>query len=530
MSEGRAPGTWQGTAAAWLLVAALTLMLLTPLIKAWGVAVDLGHGWAAPLLIAYLYWERYDERPGPVVRASVGAPWWAAAIFLGGLLVVLRLVVTPFPLWAAVMWLYVGVLVTLALGAAGLIGGWAAVRWVGGPLVIMAGALPWPYQIDAWLVQPLRVALATIAADLINLTGQPALSSGTTVQFAAGWVGVDEACGGIRSLQASVMMALFFGEWLRLSVGRRVSLVAVGLGAALLGNFLRILFLAWRATVSEAAVQSAHDLAGWLALAVSLALTGFFGWWWARAKGADEATVAKARAPRVAGAAWSGGVGRALAGLGVGLLVVEAGNFAWYHLGERRRAAVPQWTVQFPSAHWSYRNVPLPEASREMLRPDLYAAGTWRAGEREAGAYYVEWHRGQAARFLPVHHNPTVCLPLAGCELIEPLEMVQVKWAGGEIPFQTYLFRRASERFVVAFAVWDPSAGAPLGQNTSTKSRWEWLRRQWRDVAEARENQPGQLLTVTLMGAKTAGEMQTLIAPLIVRADPNASGRGDEKR
>jgi hypothetical protein len=35
---------------------------------------------------------------------------------------------------------------------------------------------------------------------------------------------------------------------------------------------------------------------------------------------------------------------------------------------------------------------------------------------------------------------------------------------------------------------------------------------------------------VTLMGAKTAGEIQTLIAPLIVRADPRASGRGDEKR
>ena len=37
---------------------------------------------------------------------------------------------------------------------------------------------------------------------------------GTSVRLGNGWVGVDDACGGIRSLQACVMIGLFFGEWM----------------------------------------------------------------------------------------------------------------------------------------------------------------------------------------------------------------------------------------------------------------------------------------------------------------------------
>jgi hypothetical protein len=203
----------------------------------------------------------------------------------------------------------------------------------------------------------------------------------------------------------------------------------------------------------------------------------------------------------------------------VTLVAIEVGNYFWYAHGAAKRTSVPQWTVRLPSGHWSFKNSPLLDASREILRPDFYAAGTWQAGrDREAGAYYVEWHHGQSARFVPVWHNPTVCLPYSGCELVDSLGEFSVKWSGGEIPLQSYLFRRGSERFVVAFAVWDPLRGGPLVRPVATKTRWEWFKNQWLDVAEARKDQPGQLLAVMLMGPDDTRDLKVLIESLIVPA------------
>ncbi|WP_438481451.1 exosortase/archaeosortase family protein [Oleiharenicola lentus] len=494
----------------WFFAVAVVAALLMPLMKAWGMATDLGHGWGAPLLIAYLYWERWDERPTVAVNARASAIWWTSAATILCLLVPLRLWVTPFPLWPALVLIYVGCVASLVMAGAYLVGGLRGVRWIGGPLLILAGTIPWPQQIDQGIIQPLRGGLAEIAAELINLTGHPAIASGTTVRFGAGWVGVDEACGGIRSLQASVMMALFFGEWLRLKWQRRIALVVVGIGAALAGNFLRILFLAWRATAGEEAVQNAHDLAGWLALGLSLVLVGVCAWRWSKTHAVEKVTLSQRVVSPIANS-----VARWCVVVTAGLLLIELTNFIWYQRGSAARSDVPQWTIRLPSAHRTFKDVPLPDVSRDILRPDFYAAGTWtQLRDREAGAYYVEWRRGQTARFVPVLHNPAVCLPYVGCELVEALGEIRVPWSGGEIPFQTFLFRRGSERFVVAFVVWDPLRGQPLTR-PAIQSRLDWLKMQWSDVTEARKDQPGQMVAVLLTGSTNTVELKALIQDLV---------------
>jgi hypothetical protein len=52
-------------------------------------------------------------------------------------------------------------------------------------------------------------------------------------------LGIDEACSGVRSLQATLMVSLFLGEIHRLKIGARVALVAIGFGAAFLTNIGR---------------------------------------------------------------------------------------------------------------------------------------------------------------------------------------------------------------------------------------------------------------------------------------------------
>lgn len=475
--------------------ALLAALALLPLAEVWRQSPDLRHGWAAALLAAYLWWERWAERPVAVGRNGLTARWWLLAVALGVAALPLRLLLTPFPLWTMVVWAYVAVCLGAMAAAMWLRSGWAGVRWLLAPCVILLSALPWPSFFEQSAILPLREGMAALSAEISNLLGRPALAGGTSVRLATGWVGIDEACGGIRSLQACVMIALFFGEWFRFGWKRRLALLAGGVGAALLGNFSRVLFLSLRASGGgAAAVDGAHDVAGWVALVGSLSLTALLAWRWAGWRWPAMTPAAARPTPTTASPA--GAWLAAVAGL---LVLNEAGARWWFAGGSAERPPVPQWRVALPEEHWSFVREPLGEYAAEMLRPDHYAAGRWQeARDVDAAAYYIEWRHGQAARFLPFAHNPTVCLPLAGCELEESLGEIAVRLPGLTIPFHAYRFRRAGDELWVAFTIWDPSRGRRFDSPESGGGRWRSWSGRWREVRERREHQPAQLFTLAV--------------------------------
>jgi exosortase len=464
------------------------------------------------MLIGYLYWERWADRPVIRPQSRLGWTWWLAAALLAAVALPFQLLLAPYPLWAALVWGYTALIIGAALAAAGRLSGAPGVRWLGGPLIILAGAVPWLTQIDQRVILPLRVAIAGVAAEVCDLLGRPALALGTTVRLGTGWVGVDEACGGIRSLQAAVMVSLFFGEWFRFSWLRRAVLVAVGMAAALLGNFCRVIFLSLEAVRGTDAFHGVHDAAGWFALVFSLALTGGAAWYWARTRVAASAAPAQ-RPPE-------GDVRPVSIWLCVvfGLFLLEAACVqAWYARGEAGNAARPHWTASLPAGLWNFRPSPLAEASREILRPDSYAAGSWQEGDDlRLSAYYVEWRKGTIARTIPFLHNPTICLPYSGCELVRPLGVIPIHWVGGVIPFHAYIFRREGEELVVAFSVWDTARNIPLERRSDSRKWIDWFQFQWKEVREAHRDQPAQLLSIAISGKgaqdRLVPELQALIA------------------
>lgn len=497
-----------------LAIGGLIALWLLPVSVAWKYSPDLGHAWAVPLLMAYLWWERWGERP-VAGGGGVSRRWWLPAVGAIALELPLRLLLTPYPLWPMLLFGYTLLFVAIALAGAWLLAGRAGLRWVAGPLVLLFSVLPVPSLVENAIVLPLRTAWAALAAEISNLLGLPALAYGTSVRLGSGWVGIDEACGGIRSLQACVMIALFFGEWYRFGWKRRAALLGAGVGSALLGNFGRVLFLSLRAGAGVVAVKQAHDVAGWVAMAASLVLTGWLACRWGgyrfpQMRRRDEVPQAGSRMTEPV--VW-------FAVLAICFGASDLGTRFWFaHGAHLRRAEIPQWTAAFPTQHWSYRPAPaLDEAAEAMLRPDLYVAGTWRAeGNIPVAAYYIEWKRGQVARSVPFLHNPTVCLPLAGCEFAGQLDPIEVPGPGGDIPFHAYKFRRAGEEILVAFTIWDPSRGRPLRQPGEFHSWLEWWSAQWAEVREARQNQPAQLLTITVPWSEGASKLaQTLLKQLV---------------
>ena len=93
---------------------------------------------------------------------------------------------------------------------------------------------------------------------------------GNIIGLRAGLVGLDEACSGIRSLQAVLMLMLFFGELYRASLQHRYALVIVGALIAFAGNAVRTISLAMLAAkhgIESIAVW--HDPIGYALMTAS---------------------------------------------------------------------------------------------------------------------------------------------------------------------------------------------------------------------------------------------------------------------
>lgn len=500
----------------WITAAALGVGLGgAVLVAAWDTSSDLGHAWAAPLLMAYLWWERWDERPG---GNPAGAPQgWLPWVLVVGLIVLalpLRLLLTPYPIWPGALLVYLGLLVGFALWVAWRYGGPHAMRWVGGPLLVLPGVIPWPGLLDRLAILPLRSGIAHLVTECSNALGQPAIAAGTTIRLAQDWVGIDQACGGIRSLQACVMAALFFGEWQRLGLGRRLGLLGVGIGAALIGNLGRVGFLAWCASGPTGRLDQWHDPAGWTALTFSLVITGWIGVRWGRTHGNPTPNTKLNPAPRTP---WPQPA-RSLVVALIALVGIEVGTRWWYAQGAQSTdSPAPLWTVRLPINSPAYRPQILDQAALDMLNPHRYVGGSWvQADGVRRASNYIEWHTGQAARHVPFLHNPTICLPSAGAELVESWGRLDITIGTTTVPFETYHFRALGEDLVVAFTIWDPARGEPLARTHHEDGWLGWWRMQWRDVAEARQHQPAQLFSLSVQGLENRENLATELSLLIV--------------
>lgn len=505
----------------WIPALGLAALLLMPLAQVWRLGPDLGHGWAAPILIAYLWWERWDQRPG--LRAVASPSWWARSFWMVAILLALplRLLLAPYPIWSGTVIPYTGLLLGSALIFAGGLAGWAGVKWVGGPCLVLLAALPWPGRFEHMLIMPVREGIAALVAEISNWAGYPAMAAGTSVRLTNQWVGIDEACGGIRSLQSTVMIALFFGEWLRLPWRRRVGLVFAAIAAAVLGNLGRVLVLTWCAYHGQLARW--HDAAGWAALGFSWVVTGALAWIWRVRATVPHAGAASRAEARSAGVfVPRGWMGWALT-LTVALAAIEVGTRWWFSREAAQPVARARWTVQLPETNPTLRREPLTDYARGKLMPDQFLSVAWIGSDQlRYNANYIVWEKGLVARWVPFEHSPTVCMPFAGCELVEELGVIDVRWAQGIIPFKVYIFRRMNEDLTVAFTIWDPLRGQPLREGDSIRGDQGWMEK-WREVREARLDQPGQMLSFAINGRQDSARLQAALEKII-----GPDGRRDE--
>ena len=554
----------------------------------WAVNPQYSYGWAVPFLCGYLLWRKAEKRKSETLRSgnaeiqdvfSVSAFQRFSVCLLCLLYLPTRLIQEANPEWRLVSWaLAIEVIgltllvVRLALGVAPLHGELAA-RPFGAPFQLSAFrfsdfvfpvcfflvAVPWPTFIEGPVTQGLMRANIGATIELLGALGIPAVQHGNVIEISTGIVGVDDACSGIRSFQAALMISLFLGELYALSARRRVLCVFAGFALAFGFNVGRTLLLTWVASAKGVgAVASWHDPAG-----VTILVACFLCLWLiARALQKADSKKAKAeiggqraedRGQRVAQASPPASSASILAGSSPGshikrskfdvrcsrfdvppaspssylslpfsvsafqrfsifllawLLVVETGTELWYRSHEWRVPESAVWHVEFPRENPTFRELPFSDKTKQFLRYDEGLNGTWQEGEvRRWQAIFFRWNPGRIAVHLAKSHTPEVCLTAAGRELVSQSGLRAVDVRGLLLPFRSYVVKDERGPLHVFYCLWEDRANAQAFRTT----RMNYANR-LAPVLAGRRNSGQRSLEVAIWGAADQQEAEAALA------------------
>jgi exosortase/archaeosortase family protein len=268
------------------------------------------------------------------------------------------------------------------------------------------------------VVQGLARANAWIVAHILVILGIEAQAMGNVIALANCTLGVEAACSGIRSLQAGLMVALLTGELYRLSRQRRIQVVLLAFGLALVGNFSRALSLALIAsTYGIKTMEGWHDDLGDSILVFTSLTTWLVCAFLHHREPQQEPSPAQ---PSTLGnVSPEEGLAQRLA-LGIllatifGITATQAW-YGWRELGVRQN---PSWVAMLPNSG-NFKEVAIPEVSQKILSYDVGRQVEWQDDKDWSWTvYWFRYHPKPIVEYIFKVHNPDACLPAAGFQKV----------------------------------------------------------------------------------------------------------------
>jgi len=497
--------------ASWIAAATLWLWLFIHLHVEWSLNPQYNYGWTVPLLAVLLFYFRWQRRPAPDIGArnnlmvNLGLALDLAVFFP------IRVIEEANPDWRLLSWVLALCVVDFSLLSLLRVGG---VRWLkhfAFPVCLPLAAVPWPVQFENFVVQTMMRAVAYVAVEIAGWFGVGAYQLGNVIQLRNGFVGVDEACSGVKTLQAGIMVALVLGELLRLRWSRRVALLVLGCGWIFLCNVFRATALVFVAANSGVhALGRWHDAIGTAALICGMAGMLGLAWLWKSEPRGEPPALAASGSSRVFPAQW---------GAFAWLVLIFAGTETWYRSHERQLIERPAWQVNWPRENDTVAPLPIADSTRVILHYDDAKTAAW---EEPRGVrwwtFFARWKPERAALQLVRSHSPEICLPAIGRTFRAERRNVTVPVDSMALDFRSYEFEQNGRPLFVFVCIQEDKRVASGPADTAEWNLQGRLRAAW----QGKRNLGQRLLEIAVSGLDDfAGASDALSKTVrqILRAD-----------
>jgi EpsI family protein len=215
-----------------LLVLAYSLLyarLLPDLIKDWSVSTY-SYGFLVPIIAGYLAWQKRDRLKKLLVVPSY---WGILSLVFAVLLFLIGQIITDSSLMRVSMVLSIAALIQSMLGP-------HFARCLRFPLFYLALMIPLPYVLVDTIVNYLMFFDARHSASILQLLGIPIYLDSNFLYLPTITLEVADACSGISSIFALIVLAVVYTYFLPLSATSKAFVVACTVPIAVFSNLIRI--------------------------------------------------------------------------------------------------------------------------------------------------------------------------------------------------------------------------------------------------------------------------------------------------
>lgn len=237
------------------LLAVLYGQVLADMAGDWWTEPSLSQGLLIPPLALYLAWTRRDltlAQPAAPQNRGLWLIGFSCLVFLLGKL-------------SAEFFLPRISFVMLIAGLVWTFWGYARLRTLVFPFLLLSTMVPLPVIFYNAISAPLQLFASDVATNLAQLLGVAVYRDGNIIHLANISLGVEEACSGLNSLSALMVVSLLIGYLICPSVSVRVVLFALSIPLSIAVNIIRVTGTAIIADYHEEfALGFYHSFTGWL--------------------------------------------------------------------------------------------------------------------------------------------------------------------------------------------------------------------------------------------------------------------------
>ena len=189
------------------------------------------HGILVPLISAFLIWSKRGRlsKVGAIKIFNWGAVVLTVSLILylislAGHMAVIQRAMIVFSLIGLILYNF----------------GTKVFRIMVFPLFYLLFMVPVPVSIHSLIALPLQLFATDVSHTIIQAVGIPALKEGNMLYFAQTQLEVAEACSGLRSMMAFVMLSALFAYLMDKGWWRRCILVLSAIPLAIVANIIRV--------------------------------------------------------------------------------------------------------------------------------------------------------------------------------------------------------------------------------------------------------------------------------------------------